>query len=367
MSERRDLWIPLGLAAVGLALLAGHVAHPEGSLVRGLLAATLGVGGALACLPIRMKAGPKRLATFGLGVAALLVPLTPWLRTLSAASTAGWIVVATAFLAPLPRASEPLRRILLGAAALFALLGVLALAGILPSGATWLLLAGALHMAIQVVVTKPRPVAVVPTGPLVCVYGGTFDPFHRGHRALCEAALRVHDRLLVVVAGSAPHKFAGEEGDANESTPFHHRVAMTRLGVAGLPRTEVLELEGRRNGPSYTVDTLDVLKRSLPEGTRFRLLIGADMLADFASWREWERVLSMAELIVAARPGHDLVAPPELEERGITVLRLDAPELDVSSTNIRAQLEAGESVGDRLAPSVTQYVAEHALYRTHAA
>lgn len=367
LSEKRDLWVPLALAAAGLALLAGHLVHPAGSVLTGVLGAVVGLGGALACLPIRMKGGAKRLWTFGLGVALLLVPLVPRAESLSLASTCAWFVVALAFLVPLGKLPPLARPIMLGAAALFAILGLLAVMGVLPSGATWLLLAGSLYMAVQVLASRPEPVVEVPTGPLVCVYGGSFDPFHRGHRALCEAALRVHDRLLVVVAGSAPHKFAGEEGEASEVTPFHHRVAMTRLGVTGLPRTEVLELEGRRSGPSYTVDTLEVVRRSHPQGTRFRLLLGADMYADFATWHEWRRILTMVELVVAARPGTTLVDPPELESLGIAAVRLEAPQVDVSSTALRARLAAGEDVGDLLASGVRQYIAEHALYRGPAA
>ena len=143
--------------------------------------------------------------------------------------------------------------------------------GLLPRPFAWILLAAAFHLALQVFSSRPRRTPAPPPGPRVAVLGGSFDPFHQGHRALSEAALKVVDRLLVVPAGQAPHK----QG-AREATAFHHRVAMARLGVEGLARTEVLELEGRRPGPSYTVDTLDVLATSFPAGTRFLLLIGAD-------------------------------------------------------------------------------------------
>ena len=101
LSEKRDLWVPLALAAAGLALLAGHLVHPAGSVLTGVLGAVVGLGGALACLPIRMKGGAKRLWTFGLGVALLLVPLVPRAESLSLASTCAWFVVALAFLVPL--------------------------------------------------------------------------------------------------------------------------------------------------------------------------------------------------------------------------------------------------------------------------
>ncbi|MDJ0522890.1 MAG: nicotinate-nicotinamide nucleotide adenylyltransferase, partial [Planctomycetota bacterium] len=180
------------------------------------------------------------------------------------------------------------------------------------------------------------------------------------------AALRVNDRLLVVVAGAAPHKFAGEDGQVPDRTPFHHRVAMTRLGVEGLPRTEVLELEGRRAGPSYTVDTLDVLVRSHAPGTRFRLLVGADMYADFPNWKDWETILERVTLLVARRPGHELETPPELEERGAAVLGLEAPEVAVSSSGIRAAVQRGEEPGEGVSPAIRGYIRDHGLYRPHA-
>jgi len=165
------------------------------------------------------------------------------------------------------------------------------------------------------------------------------------------------DRLLVVPAGQAPHKRAGRE-----PTPFHHRVTMARLGVERLPRTEVLELEGRRAGPSYTVDTLDVIRRSYPAGTRFLILVGADMYQDFPNWKDWERILESATLLVAARPGWDLDPPPEFEGRNVAVERLDAPLVDVSSSAVREDVAAGEALGDRVSPAVQAYLFDHGLY-----
>ena len=230
-------------------------------------------------------------------------------------------------------------------------------------------MAGAFFLAAQVWSSRVRPEKPPPPGPRICVFGGTFDPWHRGHRALAEAALGVNDRLLVVVAGSAPHKFLGEEGQVPDRTPFHHRVAMTRLGVEGLPRTEVLELEGRRAGPSYTVDTLDVLFRSHPAGTRFRLLVGADMYLDFPNWKDWETLLAQATLLVAKRPGVDLQVPPELEGRDVPMLGLEAPEIDISASQIRAAIaEDATTLGDArpleevLQPTIRAYIGDHGLY-----
>ena len=207
-----------------------------------------------------------------------------------------------------------------------------------------------------------RPEKPPPPGQRVCIYGGTFDPYHRGHRALCEAALKVNDRLLVVVAGSAPHKFLGEDGVVDR-TPFHHRVQMTRLGVESLPRTEVLELEGKRAGPSYTIDTLESLMGMYPAGTRWRLLIGADMFEDFTTWREWEGILERSMLLVARRPGHALETPEGLEPYSERILGLDAPELEISSTAVRERVAGGGEPATASSPPYGPTSANHGLYR----
>ena len=106
---------------------------------------------------------------------------------------------------------------------------------------------------------------------------------------------------------------------ALDPTPFHHRVAMARLGTEGLPRIEVLELEGRREGPSYTVDTLEALRKLYPQGTTFRLILGADSLQDFPLWHDWEGILDRATLLVAARPGSEIEPPPEFEGRNAPI------------------------------------------------
>ncbi|MDA1194111.1 MAG: nicotinate (nicotinamide) nucleotide adenylyltransferase [Planctomycetota bacterium] len=360
MSERRDLWVPAVLVLAGCGLLAWHLLRPGGAPLVGAAACTVGLLSGIACLFVRIRQGQKRVVQFGIGCGFILATFMP--LDLGLHQVLPLLIAALAFLLPIRAAPVQTRMVLLGVAGLMAILSMLCMLGVIDRALTWYFVAGALFFTMQVLYSRVRPEEPPPPGARVCIYGGTFDPFHRGHRALCEAALEVNDRLLVVVAGSAPHKFADEDGAAPDRTPFHHRVAMTRAGVEMLPRTEVLELEGKRVGPSYTIDTLTVLMSSYPPGTRWRVLVGADMLADFPNWREWRTIIENAILLVARRPGHPLETPAALEAYAENILALDAPELGLSSSAIRARVAAGEPPGDEVQPGVRAYIRDHGLY-----
>jgi nicotinate-nucleotide adenylyltransferase len=359
MSEKRDLWVPTLLLVAGLAVAAWDVSRGEWGLAALALLVGLAAGSSSLYLVLhRHRLRAAGAAVFGFLVLGIVSPLD--LRALFP-----WTLVslAVAFharrLPPAARVACLAAAGVFGLAALLGLLGVARLHRVVPLAA-----AGAIACAVQVWTSRARPEPVAAPGPLIGVFGGTFDPFHRGHRAICEAALKVLDRLLVVVSARPPHKSPdGAGGGGPERTPFHHRVAMARLGVEGLPRTEVLEIENRRDGPSYTVDTLEVLSKTFPPRTRFRLLLGADSFQDFPLWHEWERILDRAELLLVARPGYDLEAPPEFEGRNTPFHRLEVTPVDVSSSELRRRIAAGEGVGDLVSPAVMAYVRDHRLYR----
>jgi nicotinate-nucleotide adenylyltransferase len=321
--------------------------------------ALAGSGGALA-----WTLSKKYVRALLLAVAVLLF--------LAAASPArfGWTRTVPWGLAALAAASAPAslaprtRGVLLALAAVLAVGGVAAAVrlGPFPKSLAPLAWAGALASAAWIVASRVRPAAPGPKGPTVAVFGGSFDPFHRAHRALAEAALKTADRLLLVVAARPPHKGAAPSS-GRAPTPFHHRVAMARLGIEGMPRTEVSEIEGRREGPSYPVDTLEALRRLYPPGTRFRLVLGADSFHDFPLWHDWEGILDRADLLVAARPGFDLEPPPEFEGRNSPVEALPVPALDVSSTTLRERVRTSAPTGEDLSPAVAAYVRDHGLYR----
>jgi nicotinate-nucleotide adenylyltransferase len=193
------------------------------------------------------------------------------------------------------------------------------------------------------------------------VLGGSFDPVHLGHVAAAEAARRIRrlDRVFLVPTGHAPHKGAG-------AASFEHRLAMARIAAEGHPGLDVLDLEGRRKGPSYTVDTLAELRRLHP-GAALELLVGADMLEDLPTWRRAAEVVRQATVVAFGRPGRASEAAREAFDRAFGPGRhvwLEFEPLGASSTEIRRRLAAGESVAGLLDTAVEAYVREHRLYGT---
>jgi len=181
----------------------------------------------------------------------------------------------------------------------------------------------------------------------VGVFGGTFDPVHVGHLAIANAALEEIplDRVLFVPARRSPLK--GREPQAGAAD----RLAMLEAALRDEPRFAASRLELDREGPSFTVDTLAALRG---EGELY-LILGSDAIADFARWREPDRIRSLAIILVAARPGAPGVPPG--------VRRLDAPLLDISSRELRARAARGRSLRYLVPEAALRYIEEHSLYR----
>ena len=140
-------------------------------------------------------------------------------------------------------------------------------------------------------------------------------------------------------------------------TPFEHRLAMAQAGVAGLEGVTVSDCEARREGPSWTVDTLRELAAASPEADGWWLVLGADMAADFPTWRDPDGIRALAEPLVSVRSGGPTI--PE----GFDCTRLPGEPPEVSATEIRARVAAGEPIEGLVPAGVAGYIAKHGLYR----
>jgi len=186
------------------------------------------------------------------------------------------------------------------------------------------------------------------------VFGGTFDPPHLGHLALAERALDQLglERVWFVPAADPPHK------RDRAKSPFSRRLAMTRLAVRGNPAFRVSDLESRRPGPSYTVETLRAIHRRLP-GRELVLLLGADSLNDLPTWHEPEEIVRLARLAVAPRTERARRARRGAPRADFAI---DAPVLEVSSSDLRMRARRGESLRYLVPDAVAAYVRRHRLY-----
>jgi nicotinate-nucleotide adenylyltransferase len=186
------------------------------------------------------------------------------------------------------------------------------------------------------------------------VFGGTFDPIHRGHLAIAQAARDQAglDKVLFVIAAHPPHK-----RDAG-ITPVELRVAMTEAAIAGEKGFEVCRIEVDRSGPSYTSETLQRLRRQHPEAELF-FIVGYDSALDLPKWRNPEEILRHATLLVAPRPDNSLALPSMLQGR---FRMLAMSEYNIASSDIRARLQRNGSMKEFLPEAVIALSREKGLY-----
>lgn len=220
------------------------------------------------------------------------------------------------------------------------------------------------------------------------VFGGTFNPVHNGHLGAAGEALSAHvlglERVLFVPAGTPPLKESGLAG-------FEERMRMVELAIAHEPRFELSDAEASTRGKSYTVDTIGALSALFPEDA-FVFMLGLDSFLQMPLWKDYGRLLTMADFCVMSRPGHSFssiasiksgpfagirgIKGSELEEldsgnremaegelkggRRLYLLRLTP--VDVSATMVRERLREGLPVGSLLPESVESFIMSHKLY-----
>ncbi len=197
--------------------------------------------------------------------------------------------------------------------------------------------------------------------PRIALFGGTFDPIHNGHILLArEFAARLNlDRVVFMPTFVPPHKIK------TEMAPAIDRLTMCRLACDPYPELAVSELEINRRGASFTVDTLEEMKRAQPEATLF-LLVGADMFLTLGSWHRFADIARLAVLCTVPRDGVPVdtlrAYATTLEAQGArcVVEEFDTPY--VSSTQIRERVRAGQSVKELVPDTVAAYMAAQGLY-----
>jgi nicotinate-nucleotide adenylyltransferase len=205
------------------------------------------------------------------------------------------------------------------------------------------------------------------------VFGGSFNPIHLGHLLMADEMLERLglDRVVFVPAAAPPHK------PAAVLAPAEHRYEMVRLAVAGHAAFEVSDLELRRRGPSYTVDTLEALAST---GDDLFLVVGSETFLDLLSWRQPRRIVTLARLVVVPRTGstfdpESAAAQKVLREIGaerfvgpddaitpLSVVVVHAASLPISSSDLRARARQGRSLDYRVPEAVVAYIRRHRLY-----
>jgi nicotinate-nucleotide adenylyltransferase len=188
----------------------------------------------------------------------------------------------------------------------------------------------------------------------VGLYGGTFDPIHSVHLMVAEQARDALglDEIWFLPARIPPHK------RLKRITPDVHRVAMVERAIAGNPCFSLnkIELELEADQPSYTYDTVRIVKERYP-GVDFYFIIGGDMAAHLPKWYKIDELIKMVQFVALARPGYKMENPYMQH-----VIEADMPQLDVSSSMIRERVASGRSIRYLVPEEVRLYIEEKRLY-----
>jgi nicotinate-nucleotide adenylyltransferase len=206
------------------------------------------------------------------------------------------------------------------------------------------------------------------------VLGGTFDPIHYGHLDAADAARRALalDLIRVLPSHDPPHR-------ADPNATSFHRFALVSLAINTLTGYEASDVELRRDGPTYTIDTLNAITTEGWSPSQIFFILGADAFADIATWHRYPAVLDAANFVVIARTGRSLetalaripehrhrVSRSEASHAGsleqTRIFPVDAQTRDVSSTLVRARLQAGQPIDDLVPSAVARHIHTHHLY-----
>ena len=194
------------------------------------------------------------------------------------------------------------------------------------------------------------------------IFGGTFNPVHSGHVYLAEQYIKALqlDELLVIPTKYPPHK------QAKDLVSSHYRMEMCRLAFEHCPQAVVSDMEIRRSGKSYTIDTVMELREKEPDA-RLYLMIGGDMFRTFDEWHRFPDILKNVVLCSAARTEEERPLLEKAEEKlrqySSDIILLDIPALEVSSTQVRERFYNGENCQGLIPEKVEQYILQQGLYQ----
>ena len=217
------------------------------------------------------------------------------------------------------------------------------------------------------------------SGPRLGILGGTFDPIHYGHLRLAEEvgeSLNL-EHVYLIPAALPPHK-----GQRTVS-PFPHRLEMTRIASAESPLLKVLDLEARREGFSYSIETLKTFHGMVRPDLDLHFVLGMDAFLEIETWKDFRNLFNYAHFVVIQRPGfpsdilesflptlgvafgkkdpgNRFVAPS-----GYEVISMEATLMDISSTKIREKVAGGKSIRFLVPEAVRSYIHCNNLYRSH--
>ncbi|MBN2569586.1 MAG: nicotinate-nucleotide adenylyltransferase [Deltaproteobacteria bacterium] len=210
------------------------------------------------------------------------------------------------------------------------------------------------------------------------LFGGTFDPIHMGHLRCAQEILEdlKLDRIVFIPASQPPHK---RESDI---TPFHHREAMTRLAVEGNPSFSTSDIEDKRDGKSYSVETIRHFLENPAGNPELYFIMGQDAFHDIHTWKDWKQLLLLCNFVVMTRPGYavknlDGILPEDLSVKfqydsvsgrfigstGFYIYFKEVTLLSISSTDIREMVERGQSIRYVVPDDVSHYISKHLLYK----
>ncbi len=209
------------------------------------------------------------------------------------------------------------------------------------------------------------------------ILGGTFNPIHLGHLVIAEEARDAFslEKVLFIPAKIPPHK------DTGPVISSEHRLRMVRLAIDGNPSFEVSDIELKREGPSYSVDTLRQLHRSFGEGVELSFILGWDSFEEIHTWKDYKELFCLANFIVTNRYEHRKegiggTLPVEIRDafwydktKDLFIHRsnhfvayLDTPLIDISSTEIRKRVREGRTIRYLVPRKVVEYIEAHGLY-----